>query len=247
MTVVGSPVVRVEHAEVNFGALKAVNDVSFSVNESEIVGLIGPNGAGKSTLVNAISGLVRANGRFWIGDHDVSRTSAHRRARLGLSRTFQQTLLIEDLTLEESLLIAQSQGRYWQAPLWRQKLSADSAAIFEQLGLAPFATSKISALSYLYRRLTALAMALATKPIAIMLDEATAGLTASERSTIGELVTQVAKTSSVGVLVIEHDIEFVARVADRLVVLHEGAILHEGDPADVLSHPEVIASYLGTA
>lgn len=243
----GSAVIRVERAAVSFGALRAVADVTLSVGESEVVGLIGPNGAGKSTLVNAISGLVNATGRFWIGENDVTRASAHKRARLGLSRTFQQTLLVEDLTVEESLLVAQSRGQYWRAPLWREKPNADTAAVLDQVELTPLASSKIASLSYLHRRLAALGMALASRPVAIMLDEATAGLTAEERDTIGRLVGQIVKSSSVGVLVIEHDIEFVSRVADRLVVLHEGSVLHEGDPADVLKHPDVIASYLGTA
>jgi sulfate-transporting ATPase len=239
-------VVEVVDASVNFGALRAVDGVNLTIDRGEIVGLIGPNGAGKSTLVNALSGLVRASGRFVVGGTDVSRMGAHRRVRLGLARTFQQTLLIDDLTVEESMLVAQARGRYWRTPLWREKLTANSRAVLADLGIESFLATPVRSLSYLPRRLTAIAMALATEPLVVMLDEATAGLTGEERATIGALVTHVARQSALGFLVIEHDIEFVSGIADRLVVLHDGAVLHEGDAAEVLSHPEVIASYLGT-
>lgn len=228
---------------VRYGANQAVRDLSVRIERGEVVGLIGPNGAGKSSFVNALSGLVAAHeGSISIDGRDITAAPAHQRVRQGLSRTFQNTAVIETLTVRQSLELGQAKGRVTAATATH---TVDDA--LHACGLVSVADIKVGSLTYMHRRLTAIGMALVAEPVVVCLDEATAGLTADERAEIGRLVRSLAASRGTAFLVIEHDIEFVATVADRIVVMTEGAYLTSGTADVVLRDPAVVTAYLGSA
>jgi branched-chain amino acid transport system permease protein len=241
------PVLEVESLSVRYGALQAVLDFPLEIERGEIVGLIGPNGAGKSSLVNAISGLVRIQrGKVVMNGVDLTRAPSHARVGVGLARSFQNTAVIDSLTVRQSVLLAQGGGAYLG------KTSGAAAtqradAVIAACGLGALGDVKVGSLTYMHRRLTAIAMTLITEPSLVMLDEATAGLTAQERQQIGAVIVKLARTRRMAFLVIEHDVEFVARIADRIVVMAEGKFLKTGVARDVLKDPAVVASYLGSS
>jgi branched-chain amino acid transport system ATP-binding protein len=241
----GKTVLMAKNVTVRYGALIAVRDFSLTLRTGTIVGLIGANGAGKSSLVNGLTGTVRASeGRIILNGEDVTKISSYQRARLGLSRTFQNTALIDELTVIDSVRLSRSKGEY------RHVLGKeDETIVFEVIdacGLSELADRKVAELSYMHRRLTAIAMALVMDPTVVFLDEATAGLTAEERGQIASVITGVARGWGTAFLVIEHDVEFVASIADHIVVMESGRFLAEGSASEVLRAPEVIASYLGS-
>jgi len=238
-------VLEVRHVGVSYGANHAVRDLSLQVGAGEVVGLIGANGAGKSSLVNALSGLVPlAGGTVLIGEMDPTSAQAHLRPRRGIGRTFQNTSVAETLTVWQSLSLAAGCGRLRPFLQVSERVLNDaiSACALTGMELRP-----VGELSYLHRRLVAIAMALAMRPIVICLDEATAGLTAEERDEIGALVTELARRRGIGFLVIEHDVEFVASISSRILVMGEGAKIAEGPPQSVLRDSAVVASYLGSS
>lgn len=231
---------------VRYGGLQAVRDFSMKLHRCEVVGLIGANGAGKSSLVNGLTGIVRASsGNVVIDGTDVTALPAYRRTRLGLSRTFQNTALVDTLTVEASIRLARSKGRYVSAG--DEAGDRDVAAAARACGLSALGHRKVGELSYMHRRLTAIAMALAMRPKVIFLDEATAGLTAEERAQITRLIQDIARLWQTAFLIIEHDVEFVAATATRIYVMNEGRFLAEGAPNVVLRDPAVVSSYLGSS
>jgi ABC-type branched-subunit amino acid transport system ATPase component/ABC-type branched-subunit amino acid transport system permease subunit len=237
-------VLRAESVDVHFGALQAVSKMTLSVRASEILGLIGANGAGKSTFVNAVSGLVPVtSGTFWVRGREITRMPAHARARAGLARTFQQVLIAEDLTVRQSLSVSESNGHFWR----RTGKRAAAEAVAARCGLVEHLDVKAGSLSFMHRRLLTIAMVLVRDPAVIMLDEVTAGLSDDERNAIGALVREIASQRGTAFIVIEHDVDFVARVSHRIAVMHEGRLLVQGPVEEVLVDPEVVASYLGTA
>ncbi|MCU1480691.1 MAG: transporter [Subtercola sp.] len=241
---VSEPVFRAEGIGVRFGALVAVSNVSLSIRAGEVLGLIGANGAGKSTFVNAVTGLVHTtSGEVWVGGQDVSSKSAHARARLGLSRTFQQVLVADDLSVLDNLRVAASRGRFIGNRIDNDRLQ--SVAL--HCGLADRISVVASQLTYMHRRLLTIAMALASSPVVIFLDEVTAGLSDEERAAISGVVTGIARKQGTAFLVIEHDVEFVTEVSDRIAVMDRGALIAEGLAGDVLKDAAVVRSYLGTS
>jgi branched-chain amino acid transport system permease protein len=238
-------VLSAEDVVVRYGGLEAVRGFSMKLHQGEIVGLIGANGAGKSSLVNGVTGIVRASsGRIFVDGSDVSGLPAHKRARLGLARTFQNTALVDTLSVEASVELARGKGSYTGTIGKSGKADVDAA--IAACGLDPIRSRKVAALSYMDRRLTAIAMALAMRPKVIFLDEATAGLTAEERARITRLIQGIARSWQTAFLVIEHDVEFVAKTAGRIYVMNEGRFLAEGRPNEVLRDPSVVSSYLGS-
>jgi ABC-type branched-subunit amino acid transport system ATPase component len=177
---------------------------------------------------------------------DVTRLPRNRRARYGLARTFQHVAVVDTLTVRESMVVAQTGGAYWRSGLGRPALKEQALAAVDQCALTALLDVKLESLSFLDRRLVALAMALAIRPDVVLLDEATAGLTLAERARIGATIRNLATRWNTAFVVIEHDVEFVAHLVDHLVVMNHGALLFEGSPADVLKDPAVIESYLGS-
>ncbi|OHV75182.1 ATP-binding cassette domain-containing protein [Pseudofrankia sp. BMG5.36] len=236
---------------VRFGAVTAVDDVSLRVTPGQIVGLIGPNGAGKTTVIDAITGYTPARARqLTLGEHRLDRLPAHRRARRGVQRSFQNLELFEDLTVLENIEAA-SDPRDLRAYLtnlfWPRTsvLPPAARAAIEAFGLAGDLTRTVTELPYGRRRLLAIARAVAARPSVLLLDEPCAGLDEHESAEVAALLRRLADEWGLGILLNEHDMDVVMSVCDRVVVLDAGKTIAEGTPAQVRDDPMVQLAYLG--
>ncbi|SJM60306.1 ABC transporter ATP-binding protein [Gulosibacter sp. 10] len=231
----------VDAAGITFGAVKAVDDVSFEVRRGEVLGLIGPNGSGKTTTLNLISGLLRPSaGRIRLGDRDVTRDPIRRRVRLGIARTFQSVRPFDRLTVRQNI----------EAAAVGSGLSSREAAplideIVEELWLGDHQGIPASSASAGLVRRIGIARALATRPRFILLDEPAAGQNESEGEELIESIKNLVLKRNCGVLLVEHDMSVVMNTCDRLHVLDSGRTVVEGDPAEVYRDPRVIEIYFG--
>jgi ABC-type branched-subunit amino acid transport system ATPase component len=251
------PLLQVRGLCKSFGGVRAVHDISFTVNAGSVFGVIGPNGAGKSTLINLVSGVHQADaGSIRFAAIDLVGMPAHRRVRHGLARTFQKIRLFKKLSALQNVL-AGCHTRHAIAPLqyllhgaaFRDDVrnSRDRALeLLDFVGLGQRATVTAGSLAYGEQRLLEIARALATSPRLLMVDEPAAGLNAAE---VAALLRRLATLRDRGmtILMIEHNMDLVMSIADRILVLDYGQRLFEGTPAEVQAHPEVIAAYLGAA
>jgi branched-chain amino acid transport system ATP-binding protein len=224
----------------SFAGIQALRDVTLELGPGEVVGLIGPNGAGKSTLVNILSGFDRpSRGRVMLEERDVTRWSAHRRGRHGLSRTFQHTHAFRSLTVRENVEVsALGVGASGRAATRR----ADE--LLGLLGLAEYASRPASDLSHGDERRLGVARALATDPRYVLMDEPAAGLPEAEVPRFATAVNMVRERGS-GVLLVDHNVALVLEVCERIHVLDQGATLAEGTPDEIRAHMGVAAAYLG--
>jgi ABC-type branched-subunit amino acid transport system ATPase component len=247
----------VDKVSVSFGGLQALDLVSLEVPAGGIVGLIGPNGAGKTTLFNCVTGVLRtATGTVRLFGQDVTDWPAHRRARLGVGRTFQRLELFATLAVLENLIVAaeSSGGRGGlMADLLALPASTDTRAraqalaesVLEELGLTDYASSLAGELPAGVSRLVELARALCTSPKLLLLDEPSSGLRAMETRQLAQYLTQVREERGMSLLVVEHDMPFVLGLCDYVYVLDFGRLLAEGTPAEIRADPVVQAAYLG--
>lgn len=236
------PVLSIQNITVTFGGTKAVDDFSGHVNPGEVVGLIGPNGAGKSTVINAVSGLVpQTGGTIRLDGVELTREATYVRSRMGLGRAFQRVAFATGITARDHLGVAALHGSL----LRRRTLEPVHLELVRSAGLEEYLDVPVDQLSFLYRRLVGIVMAVIGGDRVVMLDEATAGLTDGERKRIGAMIMAWAVEHNRGFLVVEHDLEFVRQIATRTIVMDKGAVLADGDTETVLRDPAVVTAYMG--
>jgi ABC-type branched-subunit amino acid transport system ATPase component len=241
-----------------FGGISAVNHVDLELREGEVLGLIGQNGAGKTTLFDCISGFLPVDdGRVCFRGEDITELAPHARAVRGLGRSFQEARLFPSLTTTECLAVARERhllSKGMVAAALGQPVARDSEAdvaekvdvLIDLMGLGAFREKLTGELSTGTRRIVELAGLLASDPAVIVLDEPSGGVAQKESEALGPLLRRVQAATGASILVIEHDMPLLSGLCDRMVALELGSVIAEGTPAEVLDHPRVIESYLGT-
>jgi branched-chain amino acid transport system ATP-binding protein len=246
---VPDPLLDLRHLNKRFGGLRVADNVSLIVQPNEIHAVIGPNGAGKTTLMGLVSGTIAPDsGTVCIAGRDVTHWSAPRRTRLGLARSFQVTCIVPAFSaLENAALAAQartgSSFRFLKPARTERRLNDQAHIALEQVGLAHRADAIADTLSHGEKRQLELAIALALQPRLLLLDEPLAGAGAEESARLIALLDSL--RARLGIMLVEHDMQAVFALADRISVLVQGRILVTGDPAAIRDHPEVRAAYLG--
>ncbi len=224
----------------SFGAFRAVDGASLSVAAGDIIGLIGPNGAGKSTFFNALAGDVAPTaGTILFDGVDITRASPEAHARLGIARSFQVPVTFEDMSVAENVLV----GAFLRHP-GRAAAERAVADVLDFTGLAPAAASRARSLGTPGRKRLEIARALATGPRLLLLDEALAGLTPVEVRAAIELVRRI-HARGITLIIVEHIMEVILTLTHRAVVFHQGRVIADGAPRDVVADPAVVSAYLG--
>jgi branched-chain amino acid transport system ATP-binding protein len=242
-------ILRTEKLVKRFGGILVTDEVSLDIAPGELHAIIGPNGAGKTTLINQLSGeMVSNEGRVWFDGQDVTSLPIHSRARRGLLRSYQITSVFDAFTVRENAALAAlgAQGHGWGflGPLLKREGPARAAQeAIEACGLAARADVPAADLAYGERRQLEMAMALAAQPKFLLLDEPMAGMSVQESSQVVAMLKRLKGRYSI--LLIEHDMEAVFALADRITVLVYGKVMFTGTPAEIREHPEVRAVYLG--
>ena len=233
---------QLENVTVKFGGLTAVNNVTLAIGSGDVIGLVGANGAGKTTLFNAISGLVRpTSGRILFNGADVLRAPMYQRARIGIGRTFQIPQPMHELTVRENLLVAQ---RFGTGSVDRKRI--DEILAFTSLS-AKAGHDAATGLALTELKALEVAKALATNPKLLLLDEVLAGLETHGKRRFMHMLKDLHQQFGVGIVIIEHDIETISQLCQRVAVLNFGQMIAEGTPAEVFSNPAVMESYTGAA
>lgn len=230
-------VLRAEGVSVRYGGVTAVDAVDLDADAGTLHGVIGPNGAGKSSFMDALSGRRRpATGRVLLDGHDITRKSVAWRRLHGIARSFQRTSIFGSMTVQAQLeMVARRTGE------------PDLGSIVDALGLGPFLRQRCEAISYGDQRSVDIALALVGRPKVVLLDEPGAGLTAEESKRMLDHVRDLCHERNVAVVLVEHDVDGVFRVCDRITVLNLGRVLATGVPTDVRGNQQVVDAYLGSA
>jgi branched-chain amino acid transport system ATP-binding protein len=235
-----------------FGSNTAVDDVSLTIRKGEFLGLIGSNGAGKTTLVNLISGFFAADrGTLLFDGRDITRQSIHERIGVGIARSFQLVNLFDHLTVLDNvaLTIFSRQGKtrwLWTIADRDREVRDEAIAVLRQFGLAAEAPLLAGAISQGARKLLDVAVAYALRPKLLFLDEPTSGVSTREKAPIMDIITAVVRAEGITAVVIEHDMDIVFRYSDRIVAMHQGAILASGTPDEIRQNEQVAMTLLGT-
>ncbi|HZT67701.1 MAG TPA: ABC transporter ATP-binding protein [Acidimicrobiales bacterium] len=248
------PVLAASEVTVRFGGLTALNRVSLTADTGEVVGVIGPNGAGKTTLFNVICGFVRpTSGRLEVDGRPLPRVHPHQLVSLGIARTLQGVGLWQGMTVLDNVMVGahrRHRSGFWSALLGlppsvrTESAIRDSAVeVLDRLGIRDAANHRPASLPYAIQKRASIARALVAEPRMLLLDEPASGLSAAEMDELGELIREL--RSTMGVMLVEHHMDLVMTVCDRIVVLDFGAVIATGTPDQVRDDPAVTAAYLG--
>ena len=250
------PTLRIDAVSLGFGGLQVLDGVSFAAQPGELFALIGPNGAGKTSVLNCVCGIYRARtGRIEFDGRDITRESPHRIARMGVARTFQHGELFPHMSVLENLLVARH-ARIATALLAEclflpgvraAEVEHRRAAeeVLEFVELERYRHAPVDALPFGIQKIVGFARALAMQPRALLLDEPSAGLNREEREDLARYILRIKHELGIAMVWVEHDMQMVADLADRILVLNYGLPLAEGRPQEVLADPRVIDAYLG--
>jgi branched-chain amino acid transport system ATP-binding protein len=254
-----APALQVIDLTRSFGGIRAVDGVTFAVAPREIVGIIGPNGAGKTTVFDLVSGFLPVDtGKVLLGGRDVTGLVADGRARRGLGRSFQDARLFPAMTVDQCIAVALDRWVEVRDPIQaalhlpnvfdaEAKVARRVDELVDLLGLGAFRSKFVHELSTGSRRIVDLACLVAHRPTVILLDEPSSGIAQRETEALAPVIDRIRTQLGASVIVIEHDMPLVTAVADRLVALDQGRVLADGSASEVLAHPQVVASYLGTS
>ena len=250
------PVLEVTHATMQFGGLVAVNDLNMSINNNEIVSLIGPNGAGKTTAFNMITGVYKpTSGIVSLNTHNITGLKPNKIAEMGIARTFQNIRLFTPLTVAQNVDLAQHVrlksswvGATLRSPRYCREMKAIHARTEELLsymGLSDVKDELAGSLPYGKQRKLEIARALATQPSLLLLDEPAAGMNPSEADELKELICGIRDRFSIAILLIEHHMDVVMGISDRIYVLNYGTLIASGTAREIQNNEAVISAYLG--
>ncbi|MED1799440.1 ABC transporter ATP-binding protein [Brevibacillus porteri] len=239
----------------DFGGVRAVNQVDFQVREGEILALIGPNGAGKSTVLNMVSGVIPpSEGEIRFSNQPLTRVQGYEYAGLGITRTFQNLQTFDDMTVLENVMVGMhtqtsaslfSCGMNLAKSRKEEKMMQEQAQTWiENVGLAEEASLLAGSLPYGKLRLMEIARAMVAKPRLLLLDEPAAGLNHTETAEMSRMFCEI-RDNGTAILLVEHDMDMIMMIADRIVVLDQGSKIAEGTPREIQENPRVIAAYLG--
>ncbi len=244
-----APILRTENLSRRFGGLQAVCDVTMGIEEGTIHSIIGPNGAGKSTLFNLLTGRIPPTaGKVFFRDRKISGLPLHKVARLGLGRSYQITTIFRKLTVLDNLMVAAQSPlafTFWRPAMSYEKTVEDSMALLALIGLEDKAHEPAAHLSHGEQRHLDMAIALRTRPKILLLDEPTAGMSPVETEQTVSLIEKLSRT--VTVVLVEHKMDMIMRISDRITVLNFGRVLADGTPTEIQANPAVRQAYLGGA
>lgn len=249
-------ILKAQNLSKRFMGIHALSDVSLEVIRGEILGVIGPNGAGKTTLFNVLTGLFNPEtGHIELDGSAITRFMPHRRVRLGMARTFQNLEIFRDMSVLENVMVgghSRLKAGFWQSMLCtfgkmkeEKNLRKESMALLDLLGIMDMAHEPAVSLSYGNQRRVEIARALAARPTIIFLDEPAAGMNPRETQDLSELIVRLKAELKLTVVIIEHDMNLIMDVCDRIVVMTEGRVLCSGLPAEIRKDPRVLEAYLG--
>jgi branched-chain amino acid transport system ATP-binding protein len=247
----------IESIDLSIGGLKILNDISLNVYKGELFAVIGPNGAGKTSLLNCISGIYNpTRGRILFNDHDLSRLKPHDVAQIGIARTFQLSELFRHMNVIENLLVGRhikmssgliSNGFFWGKTIKEEIEHREVVEkIIEFLELGRYRKSESSGLPYGTQKIVGLGRALVMEPKILLLDEPSAGMNRQEKEDLARFILRIKYKTEMTIIWVEHDMQLVGDLSDRIVVLNFGTKIAEGKPEEVLNDPQVIKTYLGT-
>ncbi len=254
----GAPILEAIEMSKTYGGVKAVNGVSLTLHEGEILGVIGPNGAGKTTLFDLISGFVPIDaGQLLFDDYDITNLGPDARSRLGLGRSFQDAKLFPALTVAQTIALALERTIEVKDPIAaalnlpvvgesEKRVQEKVEEVIEMMGLGAFRDKFVSELSTGSRRIVDLGCVVAHDPKVLLFDEPASGIAQKETEALGPLLMRIREATGASLLVIEHDMPLITSISDEIIALDLGTFVTQGEPEEVVNHPQVVASYLGT-